>query len=164
MKTNKNCNYAFIDNHNLYKSLENAGWRLNYQRFRKYLKDKYNVTTAILYVGYLKQYQEMYRFFRKCGFKVSFRYVTKDPDGGIKGNVDALLIVDALTRWNFYDRALIVAGDGDYYNLIKHLKRNRKLEKIMIPNRADFSYLLSRFSGDLVFMNEMKKKLGLKPI
>lgn len=156
-------NYAFIDNHNLYKSLEDAGWRLNYRRFRKYLTDKFNVTKAILYVGYLRKYQKMYCSFREYGFKVGFRYVSIDPVEGVKGNVDADLIVDALTRWNFYDKAIIVAGDGDYYCLIKHLKRHKKLEKIMIPNRNDFSYLLSKFSGDLMFMNEMTKKLGLKP-
>lgn len=52
----------------------------------------------------------MYRSFREYGFKVSFRYVSIDRIEGVKGNVDAFLIVDALVRWEFYDKAIIVAG------------------------------------------------------
>ncbi len=36
-------NIAFIDGQNLYYSLKSSGLKIDYKRFRVYLKDKYNV-------------------------------------------------------------------------------------------------------------------------
>lgn len=43
-------NYAFIDGNNLYLAIRDVGWRLDYQRFRRYLAEKYGVTTAYLFL------------------------------------------------------------------------------------------------------------------
>ena len=40
----KHPNYAFIDGQNLYMSIKNQGWALDYKRFRRYLTDKYIVS------------------------------------------------------------------------------------------------------------------------
>ena len=42
-KTN---NYAFIDSQNLNLSIRSLGWKLDFARFRVYLKEKYGVTKA----------------------------------------------------------------------------------------------------------------------
>jgi len=57
--------YAFIDSQNLnlgtskdiYKNrkLIYKGWKLDYQKFRKYLSDKFRVKKAFLFIGYIKQ-------------------------------------------------------------------------------------------------------------
>ena len=36
-------NYAFIDSQNLNLSILSLGWKLDFQRFRVYLRDKYHV-------------------------------------------------------------------------------------------------------------------------
>lgn len=41
-KTNKN-NYAFIDAQNLYLAIKELGWKIDYKKFRIYLKEKYKV-------------------------------------------------------------------------------------------------------------------------
>ena len=33
-------NYAFIDGQNLYLAIQGLGWKLDYQRFRVYLREK----------------------------------------------------------------------------------------------------------------------------
>ena len=40
----KNC--AFIDSQNLNLSILSLGWKLDFQRFRVYLRDKYHVQNA----------------------------------------------------------------------------------------------------------------------
>jgi len=43
--------YAFIDSQNLSLSIQNCGWKLNFARFFIYLKDKYKVSKAFLFIG-----------------------------------------------------------------------------------------------------------------
>ncbi len=40
-------NYAFIDGQNLYMGLE---WKLDYKKFRQYLKDKYGIKKAYYFL------------------------------------------------------------------------------------------------------------------
>jgi hypothetical protein len=48
MKSKAN-NYAFIDGTNLYLGVKSQGWRLDYQRFRILLRDKYRVQKAFIF-------------------------------------------------------------------------------------------------------------------
>lgn len=50
-------NYAFIDSQNVAKGvLRDFGWELDWRRFRVYLLEKYDVTTAYLFIGYIPKY------------------------------------------------------------------------------------------------------------
>ena len=42
-------NYAFIDSQNLNLGIQLLGWKLDYKKFRIYLKEKYNVTKAYIF-------------------------------------------------------------------------------------------------------------------
>lgn len=61
-----------------------------------------------------------------------------------------------------YDKAVIATGDGDCYCLIKHLKKQNKLKKLVIPNQNKYSSLLREFAADMLFMNGLREKLGYK--
>ena len=53
-------NYAFIDSQNLNLSIKQQGWKLDFKRFRTYLQQKYNVTKAFLFIGYIAGNQRLY--------------------------------------------------------------------------------------------------------
>ena len=44
-------NYAFVDNANLYQSLSSQGWAIDFFKFRVWLKDKFDVSTAFIFIG-----------------------------------------------------------------------------------------------------------------
>lgn len=44
-------NYAFIDSQNLNLGVRSQGWRIDYKRFRLYLKNKYNIKQAFMFIG-----------------------------------------------------------------------------------------------------------------
>ena len=46
-------NYAFIDSQNLYLGIKEQSWELDFARFRVYLDDKFNVSKAFLFIGYV---------------------------------------------------------------------------------------------------------------
>ena len=46
----KENNFAFIDAANLDKGIKSLNWRLDYKRFRVWLKEKYSVTKAYPFI------------------------------------------------------------------------------------------------------------------
>lgn len=51
MKKHQN-NYAFIDSQNVNLAIRAQGWKLDWRRFRVYLRDKYGVGKAFLFIGF----------------------------------------------------------------------------------------------------------------
>ena len=156
--TNQN-NYAFIDSQNLNLAIREQGWVLDFKRFRKYLEDKYKVTKAFLFIGFIPQNQDLYTSLQKAGYILVFKPTLYLPDGKVKGNVDAELVLHAMIEFPHYDKAVIVTGDGDFYCLVDYLRKNDKLLKLMIPNRNRYSSLFRKLMSDIVFMNELRGKL-----
>ena len=155
-------NYAFIDSQNLNLGIKEQGWVLDFKRFRKYIYDRFRITKAFLFIGYVSTNQDLYTALQKYGYILIFKPTLFLPHGKVKGNVDAELVLQAMIEYPNYDKAVIVSGDGDFYCLINYLRQNGKLLKIIIPDRKNYSSLLRKFSSDMVFMNGMRNKLGYR--
>lgn len=157
-------NYAFVDSQNLNLSIRELGWRLNFARFRRYLKEKYKVQKAFLFIGYVEGNNDLYANLQEAGFICIFKPTLKYKDGTTKGNCDAELVLQAMIEYVNYDKAILVTGDGDFYCLVKYFIEKGKLEAVLIPNRFKFSALL-KFKicrPYLRFMNELQEKLAYK--
>ena len=159
MNMEKRNNFAFIDSQNLNLSIRSQGWVLDFKRFRIYLKDKYDITEAFLFIGYVNTNQNLYVSLQQDGYILVFKPTLFLPTGGVKGNVDAELVLHSMVEYPNYDKALIVSGDGDFYCLIEYLKKHDKLLKIMVPNMKQYSSLLRKFALDTVYMNDLSNKL-----
>jgi uncharacterized LabA/DUF88 family protein len=156
-------NYAFIDSQNLNLSIQELGWKLDFARFRIYLREKYLVKVAYLFIGYLPENQDLYNSLQKCGYILIFKPTLKYKDGKIKGNCDAELVLQAMIDYQNYRRAVVVSGDGDFHCLVHYLLQQDKLEKVLIPNKFSYSALLKKGAANkLAFMNDLKKKLEYK--
>ncbi|MDO8674787.1 MAG: NYN domain-containing protein [Candidatus Omnitrophota bacterium] len=153
-------NYAFIDSQNLNLSIKDQGWRLDYKRFCRYLKDKYKVSKAFLFIGYIPAQQALYTALQQQGYALVFKPTLDLKGGRVKGNVDAELVLHAMIEWNNYDKAVVVTGDGDFHCLIEHLKNNGKLERLLVPNQYKYSALLKKFGSDITFVTDLKERLG----
>ncbi|MDD5071770.1 MAG: hypothetical protein PHQ42_03475, partial [Patescibacteria group bacterium] len=68
-------NYAFIDSQNLNLGIKSLGWKLDFKKFRIYLKDKYRVNKAYLFLGYIPENQNMYRKLQEYGYILIFKPV-----------------------------------------------------------------------------------------
>ena len=53
-------NHAFIDEANLYASLKRLDWQLDYGRFRVWLREKYGVTKAYIFLGFVAGKEKHY--------------------------------------------------------------------------------------------------------
>jgi hypothetical protein len=77
--------YAFVDSQNLNLSVQKdivnnvtgkliyKGWKLDYERFFIYLKDKYKVDKNFLFIGRVAGYETLYKFLEKVGYIVIYK-------------------------------------------------------------------------------------------
>jgi len=157
---NKENNFAFIDSQNLYLGVQELGWRLDNNRFRKYLFDKYDVRTAYLFIGYLPENQSLYKSLQQAGYVLIFKSILIKKNKEPKGNVDADLVLQVMIDLNNYDKAVIVSSDGDFQSLVQYLDSKDKLKVVLSPNKQTCSVLLERAAKSKIdYMNNLKKKL-----
>lgn len=160
---NTNKNYAFIDSQNLNLGVLDLGWKLDYKKFRIYLKEKYGVQKAYLFIGYIQENQDLYSGLQSVGYVLVFKPTLPDENGDIKGNVDADLVLQAMIDYEEYSNAVIISSDGDFYSLVKYLYKNKKLEKVISPCTTTCSRLLKKTAKEkIIFIDNMRKKLEYK--
>jgi uncharacterized LabA/DUF88 family protein len=162
----KENNYAFIDSQNVNLSIRRLGWYLDWRRFRIYLQEKYAVSKAYLFIGYVEGNNDLYISLQQAGFICIFKPTLKYKDGTIKGNVDADLVLQAMIEYPNYDKAVIVTGDGDFLCLADYLLKQEKLETVLIPNSKSYSALLKRINRPdrkyIAFMDALQERLEYK--
>lgn len=155
-------NYAFIDSQNLHLGIKDQGWELDFARFRVYLKDKYDIKKALLFIGYVKGNEGLYKYLQESGYVCIFKPTLELPDSEVKGNVDAELVLHTMIHINDFARALIVTGDGDFHCLVEYLLEQEKLLALMVPNHKKYSALLKKkeFRPYTRFVSDIRKKAG----
>ncbi len=145
--------YAFIDSQNLNQGVLSQGGKLDFRKFREYLKLKHGVSKAFLFIGYVEENKPLYEYLKHSGYICVFKKVIeyKDKDIATKGNIDADLVLHTMIELPNYDKAIIVSGDGDFYPLIEYLAKKNKLLKVITPNKK-YSSLLLKFLPYIISM------------
>lgn len=156
--------YAFIDSQNLNLGVKSQGWKMDFYRFRVFLKDKYQVAKAYLFIGFMPDNQKLYDYLKRSGYVLIFKPVLESKLKKnknlvkVKGNVDAELVLHTMIEFPNYQKAIIVSGDGDFYCLAEYLEGKKKLEKILVPNKK-FSSLLRKYNPYIVNIDLFRNKL-----
>ncbi len=160
MTTGTQSNFAFIDSQNLNLSIQNLGWKLDFARFRAYLRDTYDVSRALIFIGYMEEQADLYHHLELAGYELIYKPTLSYKDGSTKGNVDVEMVMHAILEMPKYHQAVIVTGDGDFYSLINYLLAENKLAKVVVPNQFRYSTLLKQFDPSLLtFVSDLRKNL-----
>ncbi len=159
--SNKYNNYAFIDAQNLYKGIEELGWKLDYKRFFVYLREKYKVDKALLFLGYIEEREPLYKYLRSCGFELVFKETSRNKSGLYKGNVDIVMAMHVLVMQEEYKQAVFVTSDGDFAPLVEYLLNEDKFKVVLSPRHDLCSWLLRKYAkGRVNYLDESKDKLS----
>lgn len=143
---------AFIDGQNLHLGTVSNNWKIDHIKFRVYLKDKYHVTEAYYFIGYVSEdQQDLYNKLQKAGFIVVFKEHNKELIAKKKGNVDTDIVFEAMKcvcENNNFNTIVLVSGDGDYKKLVDYLIAKRKFKKILFPNKKFASTLYKHLGSE----------------
>jgi uncharacterized LabA/DUF88 family protein len=157
--------YAFIDSQNLNLGVRSQGWKIDYRKLRLFLKNRYHVVKAHMFIGMMPENADLYNSLTQAGFKLIFKPTVKYLENGVtkrKGNVDAeLVLYSAAKLFNEYDEAIIISGDGDFCCLYEYLAEFNKLKRIFTPNKK-YSKLLKPFRNYIVRVDQLKSVLEYK--
>ena len=162
---NKENNFAYIDATNLYKAIKGLGWNLDYKRFRVWLTEKYGIKRAYIFIGLISKYKDLYTYYQESSFTLIFKEVVYDGSGKPKGNCDADLVLQAVrdTYENNFEKAVIVASDGDYAGLVKFLQGRDKLEIVLSPSlEKKCSVLIKRTGAKIAYINDQRSILEVR--
>lgn len=161
----KNNNFAYIDAANLHKGMQDFAWKLDHKRFRVWLREKYFVKKAYLFIGLIPKYKDLYKYLQESGYTIVFKEVVYDGKGKAKGNCDADLVLQVTrdTYENNFDKAIVVSSDGDYASLVEFLKEKNKIFTILSPSiEKKCSILLKRTDVSIVYLNDKKSILKVQ--
>lgn len=159
----KKGNYAFIDAQNLNLGIKELGWRLDLLRFRIYLTEKYQVKKAYMFLGYLPNNQNLYKRLQEYDYVLIFKPILRTPDGKIKGNVDADLVLQVMIDYKNYEQAVVITSDGDFYCVVNYLYEEDKLKTVLSPIKEKCSVLLQKAAREKInFLNTLQFKLEYK--
>lgn len=177
MRKTTRANYAFIDSQNLNVGVQKYGWKMDWKKFRKFLADKYQVTQAYLFIGYVPEFEAMYQQLHESGYLIVLKPTydmtrpreenvkQKDDKNAeeekkpVKGNTDADLVLWTMKEFKNYHKAVIVSGDGDFHSLVEYLDEQNKLLKILAPN-ANYSGLFNRYEKYVERLDKLRSQLA----
>jgi uncharacterized LabA/DUF88 family protein len=177
--------YAFIDSQNLNLSTQKWGWKMDWRKFRQFLADKYGVTKAFMFIGYIPENEPMYEQMHDLGFMVVLKptFDMTRPQPGmnpdtvaeqgkpgqkpaeeeekkpVKGNIDAELVLWAMKELSNYDKAIIVSGDGDFYSLVEYLEEKKRLLHLLAPT-GHYSNLYNKYDKYVVRLDQFRRELA----
>ena len=157
MKIQKENNTAYIDGANLHNGMRALGFELDYKKFKIWIKEKFNISTAYIFLGNIPKYSSLYAHLQEAGFILIFKEVIYDSNGKPKGNCDADLVLKATQDYyeNNFDKALLVSSDGDYASLVSFLISKNKISGVLSPaNEEKCSILIKRTPVKIYYISE----------
>lgn len=178
--------FAFIDSQNLNLGVQKLGWKMNWRKFREFLAEKYGVTKAFMFIGYVPEYESIYEQMHEAGYavvlkptfdltrpqvemmelidekeaaKLAAKQAEPEEKKPIKGNIDAELVLWAMKEMSNYEKAIIVSGDGDFYSLVEYLESKKRLLHILTPS-GHYSSLYNRYEDYIVRLDQHRRDLA----
>ena len=160
--------YVFIDASNLWEAQKAKGKLFDYEKLRKFLKNRFNATSieVFYYSAYpavgtrsysLDGRHKFFTFLKKgLGFivrKKELKRISVVTETGQsieeKGNMDVEMTIDAIHHLKKYQTAVFFTGDSDFLALVTYL-RNRGKKVYIFSSRNNISEEL-RTGGDGYF-------------
>lgn len=145
---------------------------MDWKKFRIWLQEKYGVTHAYMFIGYMVENEALYDLMHEHGYLVALKPTLeikadqqseehKDDKPIVKGNIDADLVLYAMKELRNYNKAVIVSGDGDFFGLIEYLIEQNKLLKVLTPNQR-YSTLLKDFEAYIDGIDQHRAELAYR--
>lgn len=128
----------FIDGANLYHSLLEKDWDIDYGKLLNFLSYNGSLVAAYFYTGIAKNQPNQERFLsylRRVGYQIIDKQVMQFSDGSKKANLDVELALDMVRLADSYDTAILISGDGDFSYAVKLLKEKQvRVEVVSFPS------------------------------
>ncbi len=132
--------YAFIDASNIIYGTRDEGWKVDFKKLFKYLKERYKCKKVYYFAGLDSKNEKQQKFYgklKKFGYELILKPVKiyRQPGGRTvrKANCDVDLTFYAMRDKDHFERGIFLTGDGDFEVLFKYFISQKK-QVIVIAN------------------------------
>lgn len=116
---------VFVDVQNMFYSAKAVYQRkLNFQQLLDKIVGQRELVRAIAYIVQAPEVDQtgFISFLHQSGYEVKSKELKKRPDGSAKGDWDMGIAIDSIALASRIDVVALVSGDGDFCDLVRHLK------------------------------------------
>jgi len=147
-KSNSKIAGVYIDGANILHGSIDAGWKIDYEKLRNYLREKYKIKSLIYYnsIGYERtrkgkflydkdgqlkishKQKKFYDVLRGIGYRTvikNLKFINNDFSKP-KNNMDTYLTVDILEESDSWQTLVLFSGDCDFDRLIEIIMGRQK--------------------------------------
>ena len=115
------------------------GWKVDYQKLAKYLKERFKVDKILYYSGLDKNNKKQIKFYNriaKYGYELKLVPVKVFKNGRIKADCDSRMTFEIMKMFCEYNNAIFFTGDGDFLYVLEYLKKetNKKIKLFSFKN------------------------------
>jgi uncharacterized LabA/DUF88 family protein len=154
MKSNKKTAvYTYIDASNIIYGTRDEGWKVDFRKLYKYLKERYYCKNIYYFAGFeegkIKQ-QKFYKILRRIGYTLVLKpvkiYIQPDGNKVRKANCDVDLTFYAMRDKGEFNKFILLSGDGDFEILLKYFVDIKK-EVIVISSSKRTAKEIKQMKG-----------------
>lgn len=156
---------AFIDASNIIYSASRNSWKVDFEKLAKYLKERYKVKRLIYFAGVDAENLKQLKFYEKIqgfGYELRLIPVKTFADGHKKADVDSRMTSEMMLYWRKYSKAVVMAGDGDYYWVLEYMCAKKKQIKLIACANTTARELKRLFGPRFTDLNLLKRILRRK--
>ena len=158
--------YAFIDASNIIYGTRDEGWKVDFKKLLKYLKERYKCKKVYYFAGKFRNSPKQAKFYKKLeqfGYdmvlkpvKIYYQFGGKQTR---KANCDVDLTFYAMRDLNKFSRVLFLSGDGDFEILLRHFVKLKKEILIFANSKRTARELKSLKGVNFNDLTSLKKTL-----
>jgi len=125
LKLNNQRVAIFVDVQNMFYTAKNKyNAKLDFEKLLDTVVMERQLIRAIAYIVQTRDIDQsgFINFLDSIGYEVKSKILKQRPDGSAKGDWDMGLAIDAISLAHKVDVITLVSGDGDFTDLVFHLK------------------------------------------
>ena len=148
--------YVFIDASNIIYGCTRAGWKMDFEKFIRYLKSRYKATRVFYYGGIdseNKRQLKFYELLQRLGYEVRMVPMKRFLDGTKKADIDSRMTFEIMKYLNDYDELIVCTGDGDFFWVLEYLLKEKKVPLRLLAHASSTAKELKKLVGSSRFQN-----------
>ena len=161
--------FAFIDASNIIYGTRDEGWKVDFKKLYKYLKERYECKTIYYFGGKDEQNEKQFKFYReieKMGFELVLKPVKIFRQSGgkpiRKANCDVDLTFYAMRDKDKFSRIIMLSGDGDFEILLRYFMDNGKSLVIIANGSRTAKEIKQLVRGNFTDLKSLRSVLEYK--
>ena len=158
---------VFCDDSNLYHSYQKYGWRVDFEKFNRFLEGYCNLQFINYYIAIPDKSDAVYfgtqKFLekiRKC-VTIKEKKLKYTPVAGKmikKGDVDVEIVLDVARTINDLDVVMVLSGDSDFYELKNYVLNDKGKNIIFVGYEENMAWELRQCWH--IYLNRIKEEIS----